>query len=70
MTRSSVLSMPSLGMENDGPLEATVAAPAPARRRPTASWSRAALMNIVRRRTSADSGHSKDEAVAPEGGRL
>ncbi len=63
---SSVLSMPSLGMENDGPLEA-IAAAGPPRRRPTASWSRAALINMVRRRTSADSGHSKEEPGGPEG---
>ncbi len=59
--------MPSLGMENDGPLEAIASAVPPVRRRPTASWSRAALMNIVRRRTSAESGHSKDEPAGPEG---
>ena len=64
---SSVLSMPSLGMENDGPLEAIASPAPPVRRRPTASWSRAALMNIIRRRTSADSGHSKDEPAGLEG---
>ena len=61
---SSVLMMPSLGMECDGPLEA--AAGPPVRRRPTTSWSRAALMNIVRRRTSAGSGKSKEEP-GPDG---
>ena len=56
--------MPSLGMANDGPLEAVAAMPL-VRRKPTSSWSRAAL-NLVGRRASAGSGDGKADP-APEG---
>ena len=58
---SSVLMMPSLGMADDEPLEAV--AGQPVRRWPTTSWSRAAL-NVVRWRTSAASGNSKEKPVS------
>ena len=65
VTRSSILFLPPLARLSIGVDMAPEAADGAARRRPTASWSRAALFNIVRGRTSSSAGGKAERA--PDG---